>query len=475
VRRRPAIAVVFSTSAAILVVEITAGRLLAPYVGVSLETFTAIIGVILAGIATGAAVGGNLADRMDPRRLLGPSIAVGGALVWVAVPIVRAIGPSSDSAPLDIVYLATVAFFLPAAALSASTPIVAKLRLASLDETGSVFGGLSAAGTIGGLAGTFLTGFVLVALLGTRTIMFVVGLLLVLGGVVVDWSLRRRPPAAAAVVVFAAAGLGVYGFPPACDVETKYACADIRVDEREPSVRSLYLDAAHHARVDLDDPTRLDIRYVRLLADVADALPDGPLDALHIGGGGFTLPTYLREVRPGSRSHVIEIDPGVVDIAEEHLGLRRGPDLTVEVRDARTAIADLPGDAYDLVVGDAFTGMSVPWHLTTVEVAREVARVLRPGGVYAVNVIDGEPNAFVRAELATLREVFAHVAVILPGQQPPQQARNQIIVASDRVLAMPDIDPADGVWRDEDATGRYAGRARVLTDDHAPVDQLVRR
>lgn len=472
--RRLAIPVVFATSAAILIVEITAGRLLAPYVGVSLETFTAIIGVILAGIATGAAVGGWLADRHDPRRLLGPSLFVGGAMVWISVPIVRAIGPNLDSAPLDIVVLATVAFFLPAAVLSASTPIVAKLRLSSLEETGSVFGGLSAAGTFGGLAGTFLTGFVLVALLGTRTIMFAVGLLLVVGGVLLEWTLRRTLPAASTAVVFLISGLAVYGFPRECDVETRYACASVVVDEDDPSRRSLYLDTLHHARVDVDDPTQLDLRYIRLFADVADALPPGPIDALHIGGGGFTIPAYLDAVRPGTRSHVIEIDPGVVDIAEDRLGLETGPDLTVEVRDARTAIPDLADGSFDLVVGDAFSGKSVPWHLTTVEVAEEVDRVLRDQGIYVLNVIDGGDSAFARAELATLRQVFDHVQVILPAGEPPATPRNQVVVASDRPIPPIEIDPGDGVLRDEAFVRDYIGGAEVLTDDHAPVDQLIR-
>ncbi|HEX4901363.1 MAG TPA: fused MFS/spermidine synthase [Acidimicrobiales bacterium] len=473
-RRRPALAIVFATSAAILIVEITAGRLLAPYVGVSLETFTAVIGTILAGIATGAAVGGHLADRHDPRRLLGPSMVVGGGLVWLAVPIVRAVGPSAQSRPLDIVVLAGIAFFLPAAALSAVTPIVAKLRLRDLAETGSVFGGLSAAGTFGGLAGTFLTGFVLVTLLGTRTIMFTVGLLLVVGGLALELVLRRRPPTAATVVVLVAGGLSVYGFAAPCDVETRYACAEIEVDERDPSLVSLYLDSLHHARVDLDEPSNLELRYIRLLADVAEALPAGPLDALHIGGGGFTIPGHLAEIRPGTRSHVVEIDPGVVDIARDHLGLETGPDLTVEVRDARIALPRLPDDAYDLVIGDAFSGQSVPWHLTTVELVEEVDRVLRDGGVYAVNVIDGGPSGFARAELATLRAVFDHVEVVLPTAEPPGAKRNQILVASDRPIPDLDVDPADGVVRDEAFVARYVGGAEVLTDDHAPVDQLVR-
>ena len=52
-KRTPALAVVFAASAAVLVMEILANRLMAPYVGVSLETFTGIIGVVLAGLVQG--------------------------------------------------------------------------------------------------------------------------------------------------------------------------------------------------------------------------------------------------------------------------------------------------------------------------------------------------------------------------------------------------------------------------------------
>ena len=76
---RQARLLVFTTSAAVLVLEILAGRLVAPHVGVSLETFTAIIGTVLAGIAVGNTVGGQLADRHPPIRLIGPALVIAGA------------------------------------------------------------------------------------------------------------------------------------------------------------------------------------------------------------------------------------------------------------------------------------------------------------------------------------------------------------------------------------------------------------
>lgn len=52
-------AVVFLTSACLMVLEIVAVRLLAPYVGVSLYTWTSVIGVVLAGVSLGAWAGGR--------------------------------------------------------------------------------------------------------------------------------------------------------------------------------------------------------------------------------------------------------------------------------------------------------------------------------------------------------------------------------------------------------------------------------
>ena len=131
---------VFFASASVLVLEILAGRMLAPYVGVTLETFTGIIGTVLAGISLGSWLGGRLADRYPPRRVLPLVLIIGGILALLTYPIVTLVGPSVSNDPFDIVFLATISFFAPAAVLSSVTPTVTKIRLDSLDRTGSVVG-----------------------------------------------------------------------------------------------------------------------------------------------------------------------------------------------------------------------------------------------------------------------------------------------------------------------------------------------
>ncbi|HEY0475052.1 MAG TPA: fused MFS/spermidine synthase, partial [Kribbella sp.] len=168
---RLAIALSFTSSAAVLVLELVSLRLVAPYLGLTLETNTAVIGVALAAIATGAAFGGRFADAVPPTRSLGPLVLIAGALVLLILPVVRWTGEAVRGGSSNLLFFAvTVSLFLPAALLAAVTPMVTKLRLSTLTQTGTVVGRLSAYATVGAIVGTVLTGFVFIAKVPTSTI-----------------------------------------------------------------------------------------------------------------------------------------------------------------------------------------------------------------------------------------------------------------------------------------------------------------
>jgi MFS family permease len=478
--------VVFFTSGSVLVLEILAGRLLAPYVGVRLETYTSVIGIVLAGIALGTWLGGRLADRVDPRKTVGPLMVAGGGLAMLSPAVVHATGHPGFGSPGDIVGLATIGFFAPAAVLSAVSPTIVKLQLRDLDVTGQIVGRLSAIGTAGAIVGTFVAGFVLVAAAATSTVIIVVGGTLVLTGLGFWVGVARpRPPTAllclSLAAVLGAGTLGAVSRGP-CDAETRYHCARIIPDPARRGGRSLWLDITRHSYVDLNDPKHLELRYAKVFADVIAAAGSRPADALHIGGGGFTLPRYLTAVYPGSRQLVFELDPDLVDLARRRLGLVTGPQLRVEVGDARLLTRRLPSDSQDLVVGDAFGDLSVPWHLTTREFLTDLRRVLRPDGVYVLNLIDYTPLRFARAETATLAAVFPHVAVLAPSSLvASRQGGNFVLAASGRPFDAARLNTliqsrggAEDVVVDRDAAA-FAAKGRVLTDDYAPVDQWLAR
>jgi hypothetical protein len=111
---------------------------------------------------------------------------------------------------------------------------------------------------------------------------------------------------------------------------------------------------------------------------------------------------------------------------------------------------------------------------TTREWTEEVQRVLEPGGLYAMNVIDHLPLDLASAEAATLRDVFSNVRLI--SYQGPNRelfGGNLVFLASDKPLSRTGSNAKGGITYDESAAGQLASEADVLRDDFAPADQLL--
>lgn len=474
-----AAALVFVAAGAVLVLEILAVRLLAPYVGLTLETTTSIIGAALAGISLGAAVGGYLADRTDTRRLIVGLLIGGGLLALLIVPVVHWLGPGArGDGQLTALGITVVALVPAAAVLSAVSPAVAHLQLHDLRASGTIVGRLSAWATAGALLGTFGTGFVLVPLLPVSSAVLIVAVVLVLVGLALGVSSRLLSLVGVAGVALSVLVLGAWsgGLDTPCEAETKYHCVNVEIDPARPSGRELLLDDLHHSYVDLNDPTYLHYNYTRWIAKAIDAMnaPKAPLQIVFVGGGGFTLPRWLDATRPGSHAQVLEVDGELVEFDREHMGLRTSPALEVSVGDARIGMLDMPTHSADVVVGDAFGNLAVPWHLATKEWTEEVKRVLKPGGLYALNVIDLGPLDLQRAEAATLLDSFADVRIVTFGQEEHPIGGNAVLLASDRKI--PETAASENKYATTlsfDEVKSFAEDAQILRDDYAPADQLL--
>ncbi|MFK0191634.1 spermidine synthase [Kitasatospora sp. NPDC090308] len=197
----------------------------------------------------------------------------------------------------------------------------------------------------------------------------------------------------------------------------------------------LTLDGTPQSYVDLQDPTHLEFEYVQRIAHLLDVVadPGEPLDALHLGGGGLTLPRYLARARPGSRQQVVELDGPLTEFIAEHLPWPSGIEVTVG--DARAALGSVAPASVDVVVADVFRGSRTPAHLTSIEFVRLAAAVLRPGGCYAANLADGPPLTFAKAQAATVAAVFAHVCLVAePAVLRGRRYGNVLLVGSDAPL-----------------------------------------
>ena len=490
------ILIVFASSMCMMVLELVAGRIIAPYVGVSLYTWTSVIGVVLAGMSLGNYLGGRLADRWASPRLLGILFLLGG-LFSVCILLIEKMGVSlPDAWPivLRILVLTAALFFLPSVLLGMVSPVVAKLAVHDLAKTGSTVGRISAAATLGSIVGTFVTGFVLISLFGTRLIVW--GVAVVLFAMAAILLLGRSRKGLLPLVILAGAilaGASILAsaqgwLKSSCTLETNYFCIKVRDDSRNGKpVRVLILDRLVHSYSSLDDPTQLVYGYEQVYAEATayQALHHDPLRALFIGGGGYTFPRYMEAVYPDSKLDVIEIDPGVTEVAYDLLGLRHDSPITTYNEDARMFLAKQPDTKYDLIMGDAFNDYSVPYHLTTLEFNERAKAWLSDGGLYMVNLIDGPRRDFLRAYINTLGHTFSHVYVVPAVRSWRESPRvTFVLIATDTPLdpaAFKKIDAGDGetFFAEQilDAAAVDAllaeGPAIVLTDDYAPVDQML--
>jgi spermidine synthase len=483
-----AIVIVFLSNFCTLVIELVAGRIMAPIVGVSLYTWTSIIGVVLAGLSLGNYLGGKIADRYASRSVLALFFALSALGSASILGILEWVGPLQGlDLPLiaNIVLIFAAVFLMPATILGIISPIVVKLTLADLNQTGEVVGKMYAAGALGSIAGTFATGFVLISTFGTRAIVWgVAGSLLLMGALIAlsgrSW-LRYSLPAACLAFVAVSGWVRQQGWLSSrCLRETNYFCIRVRIDTEDENVRILTLDRLVHSYVDASDPTHLRYGYEQIYADVLQTLfpsPE-PVSAFFIGGGGYTFPRYIELVHPGSRIEVVEIDPGVTEVAYAHLGLPARTGITSTNADARSTLMELPTiTPYDLIVGDAFNDFSVPYHLTTLEFNQLVQAHLDPGGIYMINIIDGRQGDFLRAYVHTLQQTFDHVYLATTvGRVGAISRQTYVVVAASRSLdGVMNRSPLDQHFLSAHELAAYleAGRLLLLTDDYVPVDNLL--
>lgn len=484
--------IVFISNFCIMVLELVAGRIIAPYVGVSLYTWTSIIGIVLAGISLGNYIGGRLADRRASMRVLGYIFLFGGLTSLIILTVEYTVGllPADWEIIPRILVLTMLLFFIPATILGMTSPIVAKLAVTDLALTGSTVGKIYAAGTAGSIAGTFATGFVLISAFGTFAIVTGVAIVLATMGALFITQGKPIP----VVAVWIVAGVCIFAneqsnfLQTICSIETDYFCVRVVEQERDNTiVRKLVLDRLVHSFNSMEDPLQLTYGYEEMYGEITayQAAQNSSLNALFIGGGGYTFPRYMETLYPDSAIDVIEIDPAVTQVAYDYLGLSAETTIQSFNQDARQYLLRKPDKQYDIIFGDAFNDFSVPYHLTTHEFNELIADWLADDGVYVLNMIDGGQADFLRAITHTLQQTFAHVYVA-PTIQAWRQAPHStfVILASNlpvdfEQLATVETPAGTSIFFEnvldsaETTTLLAQAEPTLLTDHFAPVEQLL--
>lgn len=460
-----------------LTYEIAAGRVLAPFFGTSLLTWTVVIATILAGFSLGNAIGGFIAER--PRAIAVANIRI--ALVATAVlmalsPTVLALVYASGARETSGMMLAVFVTFFPASVLiSLPSPFLAKLAVeARPGREGSSLGLVLASGSVGAILGAVLAGFVALPVFGSVATFAGCGAAALLCAAFVrnapsgtDGTATTAtgvdkdtlfPLALGAIAVAASLTVG-----SVCRYESGLSCIDV---VRQGSTVYLISDRTQQAaertipNAARTEPSQdLVLPYVQWVWDRMDRDLGPSPSVLFIGGGGYTLPTKLLQDRPTAQAVTVEIDPLITQVVRQNLPWASAMiEQTGYDADTHTPLADPNGgrlgivhadgrvflnetdQRFDAAVMDAFSSGSVPAHLATVETYKRLRDIVS-GPVY-VNLIDAPDGPLARGVHAILTDLYPHVRAV-EGPTSERGLANIVLVASRSPVAPLDALPRE--------------------------------
>jgi spermidine synthase len=528
--------VVFLNGMAVMVLEMAGARLLAPELGTSIVVWTSLIGIILASLSLGYWLGGRLADSVlrlpvksegkgegktrgrdktasQDRAWAVLSNLLGLAAICVFITaalgavVPGMIGALSSSLHLSTVLTALALFALPGLLCGMVSPYAVRLAITSSETSGAVIGRLNAISTVGSIVGTFLGGFVLLSWFGTGAIFLGVAFCL-LGASALVRLRPLLPKAVLAALMLAGifgdisysdwiAETGFYQDNMPVTIETSYS--SMRVAKGAQDGRdAVFLQTdpgSAQSGMYADDANDLIFPYTRFYALGTAMKPDAGR-ILMLGGGGYSVPKWLLAgrsdlARDDFTLDVVELDPGMTRVAGRYFAApledRR---MRIHHEDARAyinrAASSLRGggqDQYDLIFADIFNSWyTVPFHVGTVEAARNIQALLKDDGVYIMNIIsavNGDNGRLLRSIRLAFASVFDKVD-IFPVQQRYNggMVQNVMLVATKgRDLPDPDREKLaphlarilENRWK----AGFAQDDVPPLSDDYAPVERYT--
>lgn len=492
--RAALILLVFCCGVAVMGLEMSASRLIAPYFGSTLSVWTSLIGLVMIFLTAGYYLGGTLADRFASRTVLGVVVISAGAITLVlpvvSNPVLEAAWGLTPRAGLLAASLAGtfLLFSLPMVLLGCVCPFAMKLSIADLGRTGRTSGRIYAVSALGSVVGTFLPALVMIDRWGVRHSIMAFGVLLIAAGLLVVGRLRYLPAATPVLLLMAP-------LPPMLSARGV-------IEQKESPYNYLQVVGVGEARILVVDWGAFSIyapgefrthQYFDYLLMAPLLRAERPGDWLRsvliVGLGSGTAAKQITQAYGPVEIDGVEIDPAIVDLGRRHFAMNER-NLRVHVNDGRAFLGGC-GRRYDWVVVDTYQGSDIPFHLITKEFFQQVRRHLTPEGVLSVNIAwwSPEDTELLERVVATVRASFPSVyvvtgisdrsgAVLLAGGEnasPENMLRSARAVGHGGLLEIAE----ETLCGASPELSEIETRQEPLTDDRAPVarmaDRLYRR
>lgn len=476
----------FLNGGLVMILEITGARLIAPFYGTTFFVWSSLISIILAALSVGYYWGGKLADH--PRRLswllylLWASGLALTALIFLKEPIFG-IFASTYGNKYWLLVITTVLFAPVTIIFGMISPLIVRISLQGITNTGQTVGQLYAVSTIGSIAGTLLAGYVLLGLIGSTAILWFI--LIVIGiEFVIAWQVQTKKQSqhlmllALLFIMIISCGLyinwksNIY----VADIDTQYSRFLITDSIRkEKRIRSLTNDYGFaQAEIDLDHPENLTSKYHQLFTSGIELKPDTKR-ILAIGGGAFVFPQHIAKNYPDIQVDVVEIDPKLIEVSKSYFFFEELPNLIVHHADGRQFLLS-NNNKYDLIFIDAFAGRYIPFHLVTQEFISQLNENLETDGIVITNLIGiqqpSQYDNFLNAIYHTFGTEYSYQNIIPTSitNINSKDIHNYVLISSNRPLDYQKISSYQELYQ---LSWQPTSNPFIFTDDYAPVEHLA--
>ena len=475
-----------------MTLELVASRVLAPYFGNTNIVWTSIIGIILLSSSFGNFSGGILADKKDSNKCL--KIILITASVFISlIPITSKylleLYSSSISDIKTAAIISTITlFFIPSLLLGFINPIILKRKLDDIEKVGKTSGKMTAISTIGGITGTFLSGFYLIPNFGSIEILFGLSITLIILSLLVRVKKNKLLISFCLLLIITDIVLFIIYYQTNITNLNKIMSGDTNIKANIDTqygkvilansnynfykVRTLNVDGGYESAMYLEEDKKRQLVYS--YTKFYNLMFKSNIDIKHvlmIGGGGYSYPKFYISHYLDKKIDVVEIDEDITRIARKYFNLddvikefNAYDRIKIYNEDGRTFL-NRNKVKYDAILNDAFSGLIPPKTLTTKEAINKIKISLKKRGVYLTNIIgsiEGKDSRFLKAEIETIHTVFKNVYVIPCKTENKQARQNLMVIATDDNLNIENC--YEVTTSDNDI---------ILTDNYCPVESLL--
>jgi len=476
--------IVFLAGLAVMVLELDGSRILAPYLGTSLYTWTSLIGIILGALSLGYFLGGKLADKKPSFKnlsiiLLLAAISI-GLIGLTKEPFLKFVQNEISDIKIGSIVTTIVLFTLPSVLLGMVSPYAVKLKIESLNKSGRTVGNLYAISTIGSIVGTFLAGFYLIPAMGSTKILYLIAIILLLTALL-SYSKSFVVKSLVIILIFLSSFGIFYKKTEAKTIDldsqhNRILISDGIDKETGRPAKYIYTDpfgtqSAMFTDIDNDLVFKY-TKYYRLV----DHFASDAQNVLMIGGGAYSYPKDFLAKHAKGKIDVVEIDPKFTELARQYFNLTDNPRLGIIHEDGRIYL-NKTDKKYEAILIDAFKSLTPPWQLATQESVEKMYSGLDDNGVVIANIVsalEGEKSKFARAEYATFRSIFPQVYFFQVYKIDPSRSQNLIMIAlkNDQKPSFQNPDRELDSYLQNLYT-KEISNSNILTDNFAPVENLT--